>query len=83
MKIACQICDQQIAKDIFNLFTDNDTDNAIRSAIINLAPRLNETAYYCKFSDNVKNCSDFLFPVITDEGVCYTFNLLNDLVTDE
>lgn len=85
MKIACQICDVNIAKDIYNLFTDNDndTDNAIRSAIINLAPRLNETAFYCKFSENAKNCSDFLFPVITDEGVCYTFNLLNDLFTDE
>lgn len=22
------------------------------------------------------NCSELFFPVITDEGVCYTFNLL-------
>lgn len=84
MKVASQICDEFTARDIFNSFNDNYSDSTIRATVSNLAPRFNDTMEFCQFSD-ILRCSELFYPIITEEGLCYTFNSfnVNDMITDE
>ncbi|KAF7281904.1 hypothetical protein GWI33_004065 [Rhynchophorus ferrugineus] len=40
-------------------------------------PNFDEMLSHCMFMGKPYSCSDLFFPVITDEGLCYTFNLLD------
>lgn len=31
----------------------------------------------CKWMGDEFNCSDIFTPLVTDEGICYTFNMLD------
>lgn len=42
-----------------------------------IAPTFSETAFLCQFQDEVAECDQFFSEVWTDEGLCFTFNLLN------
>lgn len=32
---------------------------------------------HCRFFGKLYNCSDIFFPVLTEEGICFSFNLLD------
>lgn len=85
MKVASQLCEDRLARDIFDLFTDNFSDNKILSTINNLAPKFEDIMEFCRFADESQSCHKFLYPIITEEGMCYTFNGLsiNEIVTDQ
>lgn len=85
MKVASQLCEELTSRDIFSLFSDNYTDTTIRSTINRLAPTFNDTLEYCEFSDDKTGCSKFFYPIITEDGLCYTFNSWNenDMISDE
>lgn len=85
IQMVSQICDDRIAFDIFDLSADNFADPSILSHITNLAPKFTDTMVLCKLLDRWTNCDQFLFPMITEEGLCYSFNMLNmnELVSNE
>lgn len=85
MKVASQLCEDRLARDIFDLFTDNFSDNKILSTINNLAPKFEDIMEFCRFADESPSCHTLLYPIITEEGMCYTFNGLsiNEIVTDQ
>ena len=62
-------------------FTDEDVFNVIRD----VAPTVEEITLSCSWKGAIINCSEYLKPVMTHDGVCYTFNGLNsrDIYTDE
>lgn len=76
MNAACQICDEEISKDIFAALNDTHSfiDTTVHETIYKLLPKFDDTMILCWFMNNRRNCNDLLFPIITDEGVCYTFN---------
>lgn len=87
MKVVNQMCVYQGAhQTITNLFpTDSHIDNSIYETIERISPNFNETFIFCKLFDKWINCNEILFPFLTDEGFCYTFNAisLGDLLTDQ
>lgn len=68
-----QFCD---GKHLLNLphLPGNFDDSNYVDVIQNLAPHFNDTFIQCYFRDYPNECKDIFTPIITEVGLCYTFN---------
>lgn len=82
MNAACQLCEENIASDIWNISTDNFTDDSIYTTIKEMAPKYDDVQILCNTFGEWTDCTDVLFPIYTEEGLCYVFNSknVNDIV---
>lgn len=65
---------------------DNFTDDTIYDVIQEMAPILTETILAFKWKDLVEfGRSEFIVPILTESGLCFTFNALNshEIYTNE
>lgn len=85
IKVISQLCDEWVATDLFDFFPDNYSDSSILNTIIDVMPRFEDTMMFCKLFDKWSKCDKYLFPIITEEGLCFTFNAvnINETVTNE
>ncbi|ERL89696.1 hypothetical protein D910_07059, partial [Dendroctonus ponderosae] len=56
-----------------NATTDYDTINFL----MGIAPQFDEMLWQCKYTLLNGSCYDFFTPILTEEGLCYTFNMLD------
>ncbi|XP_031628298.1 pickpocket protein 28-like [Contarinia nasturtii] len=83
MQSVLQICDPHLTE---NFSLDQEfASNDIYSIIKNLAPNMFDTLFYCKWRNKFSFCYEHYKPVLTEEGLCFTFNALDpwDIYTDE
>ena len=75
MEAVSQVCEAHLTNTFE--FGVNITDNKIIDRLKEVAPTFNETMLLCKFRNTLGFCSDYFDDVMTDEGLCFTFNMLN------
>lgn len=75
MEALSEICDKHLT-DKFK-FGGNVTDSKVINMIRDIAPTFAETMLLCKFRNKLEYCSDYFEEIMTDEGLCFTFNMLN------
>lgn len=75
MEAVAHICDPHLT-DKFQI-GGNLTDDRIMKMLKAIAPTFNETMMLCKLQNRLKYCGDYFEETITDEGRCFTFNMLN------
>ncbi|XP_077285587.1 pickpocket protein 28-like isoform X2 [Arctopsyche grandis] len=56
-----------------NKFTDHKTIDLLK----NVAPQFEEMMWHCKWKSKIENCSKIFSPVMTEEGLCFSFNMLD------
>lgn len=75
MEALAQVCDP-------HLFESQEIDGGLKSNEIvpllkNITMSLNETTLFCKWRNEIADCDKFFQEVITEEGYCFSFNLLD------
>lgn len=84
METVLQLCNDDHPSHVLNLTTLHMNRTAI-DIMREVAPPQKKTIPYCSWRDQTEMCDGLFQRVITEEGVCYTFNALNseEIYTDE
>lgn len=69
-----QVCDPHLSAQM-KLEEEYTTD--IIGKLRAMAPTFNETMFFCKFRNEFQPCHELFREVMTEEGLCFTFNVLN------
>lgn len=79
-----QLCDMIHEHFDFDIFKNVSTPE-ILNTLRNMSLILEETIFKCSWLYNSDDCEDDFKTIITEEGICFTFNALNsqDVYTDE
>lgn len=66
-------------------FDDSTSSESIHDTIENISPNLQDILDKCGWQNRKMNCSEIFSPVLTEDGLCVTFNALNsyETYTDE
>lgn len=75
LEALAQVCDP-------HLFANDTLESGLEPhEIVPLLKRLtmtlNETTLFCKWRNSVEGCEKYFTEILTEEGFCYTFNVLN------
>lgn len=66
---------------------ENFLDESVYDIIQDISPNFNQSVDMCDFRGHYDDdrCSEFFLPILTEEGVCFTFNALNshEIYTEE
>lgn len=75
LEAVAQTCDAHLLTS-FNVGNKTVNRNLI-SILREVAPQFNETLFQCKYRSFTDTCDKLFHEIITEEGICYTFNALD------
>lgn len=77
LKAAAQICDDFFVQNIIEKFSEIDADESFVETIRGIAPGFEENFVACNMMGSMTTCNKYFHDLITEEGVCFAFNLLS------
>lgn len=77
LKVAAQICDEWFASRLLSEFPENDVDESLLDAIKEMSPGFEDTLLACSLMGEFSTCFKYFHDILTEDGVCYAFNLLS------
>lgn len=75
MEVLSHICEFYF-KDNFS-FGTKFASESIYDTIQEIAPSFNDTLFMCRWQRQNSDCSKFIVPILTEEGLCFAFNAIN------
>jgi amiloride-sensitive sodium channel len=75
LEAVAQICDPHLFEDL-SIKSGLKTDEIV-PLLKSITVSLNETTLFCKWRNSINSCGEFFTEVLTEEGFCYTFNVLD------
>lgn len=76
LKVAGQICNELFSAKLLEYFSDNVTDDSIFDEIHKISTTFQDTLVACLFLNTISSCYKYFHEILTEEGICFTFNLL-------
>lgn len=71
------ICSPQLLKLIKLEKSVLDVDSALVETLRNISYRLSDSMLFCKWRNEITECEKLFTQILTDQGFCYTFNVLD------
>lgn len=84
MNAVIQLCEQKYVNDInYDIFM-NFSDHSIFDLLREMSPKFEDSVLHCAWLYQSDDCKVDFKTIITEEGICFTFNALNsrDVYTD-
>lgn len=71
--------------DVVQWFDEKYANDSIYDIIQEIAPNLEDSMFACKWQDRFVPCSQLVVPILTENGLCFTFNAINshEIYSDE
>jgi acid-sensing ion channel, other len=77
LEALAQVCSPQLFTMQNISFESGINHDEIIAQLKNISLRMLESTIFCQWNNVVYGCDHLLTEIITEEGVCYTFNVLN------
>lgn len=77
-------CDPQLMKYLMLNRSVHSSDYEMVPELRDMLYTIDDSMMFCKWRDNLVNCSRFFKEIFTDQGICFSFNMLDykDLFRD-
>ncbi|XP_026472958.1 pickpocket protein 28 isoform X2 [Ctenocephalides felis] len=66
------VCDRHLIQ-----FGNKLANSSVVDKLLEVAPEFDEMMFHCKWKNSPGNCTTLFSRIVTEEGVCYTFNMLD------
>lgn len=77
MSSISKICRSPLKQNVANTLEKETAHVDLLKHLRAVAPTLSEIFYKCEWQGHQRNCPELFQEIITEEGVCFTFNFLN------
>jgi acid-sensing ion channel, other len=75
LEAVAQVCDPHLFSAV-NISSGIEPEQIV-PILRQITVSLNETTLFCKWRNSIGPCTEFFTEIITEEGFCYTFNVLD------
>ena len=75
LEAIAQVCDPHLFAE-HNISSGLQLDDIVPT-LQRISPELNQTMMFCRWRNNMADCNDLFSEIITEEGSCHTFNMLD------
>ena len=78
LKAVSQLCNMLFQLEYHWLHELNGSEDDLVGTLKDMSLRRDETVVMCQYGNTYDACEDRLTETVTEEGICYTFNMMSE-----